>query len=58
MTAINMRGLSVGGFMDNSGNLVRHGLIRYLDGTLKAFEAPGAGTGPDQGTGCPGCAGA
>ena len=56
MTAINMWGLSVGGFMDNSGNFVQRGMIRYLDGTLKTFEAPGAGTGPGQGTGCPGCA--
>jgi len=56
VTAINFLGISVGNFMDNSGNFVGHGLIRYPDGTLKSFEAPGAGTGTDQGTSCPGCA--
>jgi hypothetical protein len=55
-TAINFWGISVGGFMDNTGNFVGHSLIRYPDGTLTTFEAPGAGTGTDQGTGCPGCA--
>jgi hypothetical protein len=54
-TTINFRGTSVGNFMDNSGNLVGHGLIRHPDGTLSTFEAPGAGTGTNQGTGCPGC---
>jgi hypothetical protein len=56
MTAINIWGISVGGFMDNSGNFVVRGLIRYLDGALQTFEVPGAGTGTGQGTGCPGCA--
>jgi hypothetical protein len=56
MTAINIWGISVGGFMDNSGNFVERGLIRYLDGRLQTFEVPGAGTGTGQGTGCPGCA--
>jgi len=55
-TTINFWGISVGNFMDNSGNFVGHGLIRYPDGTLTTFEAPGAGTGASQGTGCPGCA--
>ena len=53
---INFFGISVGGFMDNSGNFVGHGLIRYPNGTLTTFVAPGAGSGTDQGTGCPGCA--
>jgi|SRR5579863_628486 len=56
VTAINFWGISVGNFMDNSGNFVGTGLIRFPDGTLKTFEAPGAGTGTDQGTSCPGCA--
>jgi len=55
-TTINFGGTSVGNFMDNSGNLVGHGLIRHPGGTLTTFEAPGAGTGTNQGTGCPGCA--
>lgn len=54
-TAINVWGMSVGNFMDNSGNLVGHGLIRHPDGTLTTFDAPGAGSGPNQGTSCPGC---
>jgi hypothetical protein len=53
---INFWGISVGSYTDNSGNLVGHGLIRSPDGTLKPFEAPDAGTGTNQGTGCPGCA--
>jgi hypothetical protein len=55
-TAINFLRISVGGFMDDSGNFVGHGLIRSPDGTLTTFEAPGGGTGAYQGTGCPGCA--
>jgi hypothetical protein len=39
--------------MDNSANLVQHGLIRHPDGTLTTFDVPGAGTGSYQGTGCP-----
>jgi hypothetical protein len=54
VTAINFWGISIGNFMDN--NFVGHGLVRYRDGTLTTFDAPGAGTGADQGTGCPGCA--
>jgi len=55
-TTINFEGTSVGNFMDNSGNFVGHDLIRHPDGALTAFEAPGAGKGTNQGTGCPGCA--
>ena len=43
-----------GGYQD--GNLVHHEYVRTPDGKLTTFEAPGAGTGTDQGTGCPGCA--
>lgn len=56
VTAINFWGVSVGNFMDNSGNFVSHGLIRHWDGKLTTFDAPGAGTGTNQGTSCPGCA--
>jgi hypothetical protein len=55
LSNINFLGLSVGNYMDNTANLVQHGLIRYADGSFSTFEAPGAGTGPSQGTGCPGC---
>jgi hypothetical protein len=53
---INSLGIAAGGYEDNSGNFVGHGLIRRPDGTLTTFDAPGAGTGSYQGTGCPGCA--
>jgi hypothetical protein len=52
---INAFGLSVGNYMDDTANLVQHGLIRNPNGTLTTFEVPGAGTGMYQGTGCPGC---
>jgi hypothetical protein len=52
-TNINFFGTSVGNYMDE--NFVGHGLIRRPDGTLTTFDAPGAGTGSNQGTGCPGC---
>jgi hypothetical protein len=55
LSNINLLGLSVGNYMDNTANLVQHGLIRNADGSFNTFEAPGAGTGPSQGTGCPGC---
>jgi len=53
---INAFGTVAGGFEDNSGNFVHHGLIRSPLGTLTTFDVPGAGTGSYQGTGCPGCA--
>lgn len=53
---INALGTVAGGFEDNSGNFVDHGLIRRPDGALTTFDVPGAGTGSYQGTGCPGCA--
>ena len=52
---INAFGTIAGGFEDNSGNFVHHGLVRNAEGKLKAFDVPGAGTGSYQGTGCPGC---
>jgi hypothetical protein len=52
-TYVNLVGESVGGFQDP--NLAIHGLIRSPEGRFTTFDAPGAGTGPFQGTGCPGC---
>jgi len=52
-TGINIFGASVGNFEDS--NVVGHGFVRSPDGKLKEFDAPGAGTGQYQGTGCPGC---
>ena len=52
---INAFGIVVGGYEDNSGNFVHHSFVRTLDGKLKTFDVPGAGTGSYQGTGCPGC---
>ena len=34
-------------------NSVQHGFLRSPDGTFTTFDAPGAGTGSYQGTGCP-----
>lgn len=48
-------GRAIGNFIDNTANLVGHGMIRAADGRISVFNAPGAGTGPGQGTGCPGC---
>jgi hypothetical protein len=55
-TNINVFGIVVGGYEDNSGNFVHHSFVRSLDGKLRIFDAPGAGSGSYQGTGCPGCA--
>ena len=52
---INAFGTIAGGYMDNSGNFVGHGLIRHPNGTFTKVDVPGAGTGLYQGTGCPGC---
>lgn len=52
-TNINLFGTSVGNYVDV--NFVGHGLIRSPDGALTTFDAPDAGTGTNQGTGCPGC---
>ena len=53
--SINLFGEAASGFEDNSGNFVDHGLLRSADGGLTTYAVPGAGTGPYQGTGCPGC---
>ena len=53
-TIINSLGTAAGNFMDDSANFVGHGLIRSRDGELTTYDAPGAGTGFYQGTGCPG----
>ena len=53
---VNAFGIVAGGFEDNNGYFVHHGLVRSPDGKLKTFDVPGAGTGSSQGTGCPGCA--
>ncbi|HEY6488760.1 MAG: hypothetical protein WCC26_06040 [Terracidiphilus sp.] len=52
---VNAFGTVAGGFEDNSGNFVHHGLLRNAEGEFKTFDVPGAGTGSYQGTGCPGC---
>jgi hypothetical protein len=52
---INVFGTIAGGFEDDSGNFVHHGLLRSAEGKLKVFDVPGAGAGSYQGTGCPGC---
>lgn len=52
---INAFGTIAGGWADNSGNFVHHDFLRRADGKLTTFDAPGAGTGSNQGTGCPGC---
>ena len=52
--SINDFGTVAGGYEDDSGNLVNHGLVRSPEGKLTTFEAPGSGTGLYQGTGSPG----
>jgi hypothetical protein len=52
---INLLGASVGNYQDNGGNFVSHIYLRSPEGTMTPFEAPGAGTGTYQGTGCSGC---
>lgn len=51
MYDVNILGNSVGAFMDNSGNFVSHQLLRKADGKITTWDAPGAGSGPYQGTG-------
>jgi hypothetical protein len=53
---INVFGTIAASYEDNSGNFVGRGLLRDLNGELRPFDVPGAGTGSYQGTGCPGCA--
>ncbi|HJS98217.1 MAG TPA: hypothetical protein VJ756_03940 [Terriglobales bacterium] len=52
---INFLGIASGGYEDNSGNFVHHGLVRSPEGNLTTYDVPAAGTGSYQGTGCPGC---
>ena len=52
---INVFGVIAGNFEDNGANFAGHAMIRHPNGSIVAFEAPGAGSGPGQGTGCPGC---
>lgn len=54
-TFVDGSGRAFGNFTDNSGNLVGHGMIRSPEGHIAVFDAPGAGAGFFQGTGCPGC---
>jgi hypothetical protein len=53
--SINDFGVVSGGYEDNTGNFVTHGLIRLL-GKLTSYTFSGAGSGPYQGTWCPACA--
>jgi hypothetical protein len=46
--AINPAGEIAGQYVDLSG--VYHGLVRARNGAITEFDAPGAGTGPGQGT--------
>jgi uncharacterized membrane protein len=52
---INIFGTVAANYADSSGNFVNVGLIRSPGGKLTTYEVPGAGNGPSQGTGCPGC---
>jgi hypothetical protein len=52
---VNIFGTAAAGYEDNSGNFVGVGLIRSAGGKLTTYQVPGAGSGPYQGTGCPGC---
>jgi hypothetical protein len=52
---INIFGTATGGYEDNSGNFVGHGLVRSPKGEFTTYEVPGAGTGLYEGSGCPGC---
>jgi hypothetical protein len=47
-TGINVWGAITGSF--NDGYIINHGFLRSPDGTLITFDAPGAGTGYNQGT--------
>jgi hypothetical protein len=52
---INVFGTVAAGYEDNSGNFVHHEIVRSPQGKFTTFDAPLAGTGTYQGTGCPGC---
>jgi hypothetical protein len=46
----NLWGAIAGTYIDS--NSVQHGFLRSPDGTFTTFDAPGAGTSSNQGTGC------
>lgn len=46
---INVFGVSVGAYMDNSGNFVGTGFLRTANGSITTFTIPGAGNGSNQG---------
>jgi hypothetical protein len=46
--SINAKGVITGWYGDASN--VNHSFVRAKDGTITTFDAPGAGTGPGQGT--------
>ena len=48
VTAMNVRRMVTGSMVD--ANNVWHAFVRFADGSLEVFDAPGAGTGFDQGT--------
>lgn len=48
---LNQLGAIAGIYSD--ANSVNHGFVRSPNGTTKTFDAPGAGTGAYEGTGCP-----
>jgi hypothetical protein len=52
---INVFGSISGGYEDNSGNFVGHGLVRSPEGRFTTYNVPDGGNGPYQGTNCPGC---
>lgn len=47
-TGINLEGAIVGSY--NDANTINHGFLRARDGSIRTFDAPGAGVGYDQGT--------
>jgi hypothetical protein len=47
-SGINLAGTVTGSF--NDGSNLNHGFVRSRDGTLTTLDAPGAGTGANQGT--------
>ena len=50
-SGLNQWGAIAGTYID--ANSVQHGFLRSPDGKFTTFDAPGAGTGSYQGTGCP-----
>jgi len=52
---INIFGTVAASFGDGTANQLHHVFIRGADGKVQLVNAPGAGDGYGQGTGCPGC---